>query len=69
MQMRADNLSLYPLSLSPSLWTPLPRTGVEERKKKKKQQDRDESHIVHRAEFGRPQIKDSGRLVMIRGLG
>lgn len=38
-------------------------------KKKKTQQDRDESHIVYRAEFGRPQIKDSGRLVMIRGLG
>lgn len=69
VQMRADKPSLYPLFLSSSLWTSLPRTGVEKRKKKKTQQDRDESHIVCRAEFGRPQIKDSGRLVMIRGLG
>lgn len=47
-----------------------PGSRKERKKEKKKtQQDRDESHIVCRAEFGRPQIKDSGRLVMIRGLG
>lgn len=70
VQMCADNPSLYPVSLSLSVFlllsplTSLPRTDVI-----KTQQDRDESHIVLRAEFGRPQIRDSGRLVMIRGSG
>lgn len=73
VQMCADNPSLYlspsrsvSLSLSSSPLTSLPRTDNE---KKHAQQDEDESHIVHRAEFGRPQIRDSGRLVMIRGSG
>lgn len=34
-----------------------------------KQQDTDLSRIVHRAEFGRIQIRGSQRLVMIRGSG
>lgn len=74
VQMCADNPSLPPLplflflSLSFSFDFP-PSHGWWAKKKKKAQQDREESHIVHRAEFGRPQIRDSGRLVMIRGSG
>lgn len=58
-----------PLSLppSPSLFisasplTPLP-PSLPRAKAEKPQQDGDESHIVHRAEFGRPQIRDSGKV-------
>lgn len=34
-----------------------------------KPQDGEESHIVHTDDFGKPQIRDSGRLVTIRGSG
>lgn len=51
----------------------LPSLAPALKKKRKRQnpkQDRDEKpHCTHRAEFGRPQIRDSGRLVMIRGSG
>lgn len=51
----------------------LPSLAPASKKKRKRQnpkQDRDEKpHCTHRAEFGRPQIRDSGRLVMIRGSG
>lgn len=72
VQMCADNLSLstpLPHSIRLLLFR-LPSLAPALEKKKKTQQDRDEKpHCTHRAEFGRAQIRDSGRLVMIRGSG